>query len=179
MAEEATISRPYANAVFTMAKASDGLDAWSGMLAQPAGTAQDERAAARLSHPTATAEDNAALLKDVMGDELDVAGKRLVDVLADNGRLELLPDIAQEFESLRAQEQHTIDVQVISAYEVADATAAKLTEALAKKFDAEINLEVQIDKDLMGGAIIRAGDVVIDGTVKGRLTKMRDRLAQV
>jgi F-type H+-transporting ATPase subunit delta len=108
----------------------------------------------------------------VCGDKLNDAGKNMVRVLADNGRLNLLPDIAALFEIERAQAEGTLEAEVVTAMELTESQKKELAAALKKRLGREISLNVKVDGSLLGGAIIRAGDMVIDGSAVSRLEKL-------
>jgi len=179
MAELATIARPYANAVFELAKADNALDEWSRMLNVLASTSQHDAVVVMLSSPDLSPNDKAAKLADLCAGEIDEQAQKFLLALADHDRLMLLGEIVSQFEARRAEELRSLDVTVTAAYELSAAQTESLVAALGKKFDKDIVLESSVDSTLMGGAIIRAGDVVIDGSVRGRLTKLVDALVQV
>ena len=179
MAELATIARPYANAVFDLAKNAGSLDAWSRMLAVLASTAEHETVSVLLSSPDLSPVAKAGKLGELCGDEIDDQARKFLFALADHDRLSLVNEITTQFEALRAEELRSLDVMVTAAYELTADQKESLAQALSKKFEKEVALESAVDASLMGGAIIRAGDIVIDGSVKGRLTKLVDALVQV
>jgi F-type H+-transporting ATPase subunit delta len=127
---------------------------------------------ALFSHPKVGRDDIAAILIEGCGDLLNDAGKNLVHLLVRNGRLVALEDIAEQFENLRAGEEQTINAQVESALPVSEAHQQKIAQALEKRLGRKVTLEVSTDASLIGGAVIRAGDLVIDGSVKARLEKL-------
>ena len=176
MAELTTLARPYAKAVFAEAQEKNALDAWSDDLAILAAFAADADMAKVLVHPSLTAEQQAQALTDVCGDKLKDAAKNLVAVLAENKRLPLLPEIAVLFEELKAQLQNTVDVVVTSAQELNSDQADKLAQALKAKLNCDVRLTSEIDESLIGGAIIRAGDLVIDGSITGKLSKLAEAM---
>lgn len=176
MAELTTLARPYAKAVFAEAQEKDALDAWSADLALLAACAADADMAEVLVHPSLTAQQQAQALIDVCGDKLNDAAKNLVAVLADNKRLPLLPEITVMYEELKAQLQNTVDVVVTSAYELNSEQADKLAQALKAKLNCDVRLTSNVDESLIGGAIIRAGDLVIDGSVTGKLSKLAEAM---
>ncbi|MFK7914646.1 MAG: F0F1 ATP synthase subunit delta [Pseudomonadales bacterium] len=178
MAELATLARPYANAAFDIAKGDTALDVWSRMLALLGGAAETDAVQQLLETPEVEDSDKAKRLGDLFGSELNDGGKRFLQVLAENKRLGLLPEIAEQFEERRAEELQVLDVEVISAYPVSDAQAKTLADGLQRKFGREINMTSRVDDSLIGGAIIRAGDTVIDGSVAGRLTKLKETLGK-
>ncbi len=179
MAELATIARPYANAIFELAKSEASLDQWSRMLAVLDGTAQNETVALLLDSPDLPSSAKAFRLAEVCGDELDDRGKKFLQSLADHDRLSLVGEIRGQFEELRAEEQKSLEVEVISAYALSDAQGDALKQALHRKFDKDISIETRVDQSLIGGAVIRAGDMVIDGSVRGKLNKLAETLVQV
>lgn len=176
MAELATLARPYANAVFDVAKSAGDLDRWSRMLALLAFAASNEIMQTLLEAPDVDEARKAYRLVEVCGEELNDRAKRFVQVLANNKRLPLVPEIQAQFESLRAEEQATLDVEVTSAFALSDNELATLKSALGRRFDKEINMTSAVDGTLIGGAIIRAGDTVIDGSVRGKLGKLAESI---
>lgn len=176
MAELTTLARPYAKAVFAEASEKGALDAWSADLALLAACVADADMAKVLVHPSLTAQQQAQALTDVCGDKLNEAAKNLVAVLAENKRLMLVPEIAALYEELKAQLQNTVDVIVTSAFELSNEQADKLAQALKAKLQCDVRLTSEIDETLIGGAIIRAGDLVIDGSVTGKLSKLAEAM---
>ena len=178
MAELATISRPYANAVFGLAKSEGTLAQWSGVLAVLDTTSQQETVKSLLISPDLAASDKAAKLSEICAEEITEQGNAFLQSLAEHDRLELISDVRGQFEALRAEEERSIEVEVISAYTLSVSQSEFLRTALHAKFDKEISIEVTVDPGLVGGAIIRAGDIVIDGSLKGRLAKLVETLVQ-
>ncbi|MCA6058977.1 MULTISPECIES: F0F1 ATP synthase subunit delta [Oceanospirillaceae] len=176
MAELTTLARPYAKAVFAEASEKGALDAWSADLALLAACVADADMAKVLVHPSLTAQQQAQALTDVCGDKLNEAAKNLVAVLAENKRLMLVPEIAALYEELKAQLQNTVDVVVTSAFELSNEQADKLAQALKAKLQCDVRLTSEVDESLIGGAIIRAGDLVIDGSVTGKLSKLAEAM---
>jgi len=176
MAELTTLARPYAKAAFAEAQEKNALEAWSDDLSVLAAYAADADMAAILVHPSLTAEQQAQALLDVCGDKLNEAAKNLVAVLAENKRLSLLPEVSVLFEELKAQLQNTVDVVVTTAFEMTDAQQTKLAESLKAKLKCEVRMSSEIDESLIGGAIIRAGDLVIDGSLTGKLSKLAEAM---
>lgn len=177
MAELATIARPYANAVFRLAKQESTLDSWSRSLAVLSGAASHERVQVLLHSPDMPASAKAFKLAEICADDLDDRGRKFLQALADNDRLDVIGEIREQFEELRAEEEKSLDVEVISAFELTAEQSEKLRSALNTKFAKEISIESRVDDSLIGGAIIRAGDVVIDGSVRGKLNKLAETLA--
>ena len=179
MAELATIARPYANAVFDMAKRDANLDGWSKTLALLDDITQDERVELLLDNPGITAAAKAQKLADICGDEITASGRLFLQSLADNNRLSLIGEVREQFEELRAEELRSLEVEVTSAFPLTDEQSAELKSALNRRFNKDITIVASVDKTLLGGARIRAGDVVIDGSVRGKLTKLAETLVQV
>lgn len=179
MAELATLARPYANAVFALARENQALDLWARRLALLAAAAEEERMRTLLQSPDVAAEGKAFRLADVCGDEIDERGRNFLLVLARNGRLPLLGEISRRFEELKAAEERNLDVEVLSTYPLSEAEAERLKGALQAKFGKEVRLASRVDASLLGGAVVRAGDTVIDGSVRGRLDKLAESIARV
>lgn len=178
MAELATLARPYARAAFEAARedGDDGLDRWSRMLALLAAAVEQEVVADAIVSPSRTPEGKARMLVDLLEDDLNEKGRNLVRLLADNKRLELMPEIAPLYEELKDAFLRTLEVEVVSAREVSKADLDALSEKLSARFDKQIALTSRIDPSLLGGAVIRAGDEVIDGSIRGRLDRLADTL---
>lgn len=176
MAELTTVSRPYANAIFNLAKKERQLPAWSKMLGVLTGTAADDRVRRLLESPEIANQVKAQRLIEVCSDDLDDRGRRFLRVLAENDRLDLIAAIAEQFEQLKAQEERILEVEVISAYAVSESEERNLKQALERKFEKAVILASRVDSALIGGAIIRAGDTVIDGSVRGKLDKLAESL---
>jgi F-type H+-transporting ATPase subunit delta len=145
---------------------------WAQQLATAAAVAADQRLKVVLSDPALTAEQQAKTLGDVCGDALGAHVRNFIGVLAANKRLSLLPEIYSLFAQYKANQEKTVDVEVISAFDLADATRDKLAAVLGKKLEREVKVRTSTDRNLLGGVLIRAGDLVIDGSIRGRLNKL-------
>lgn len=178
MAELSTLARPYAKAAFEYAVAHDALDAWSGMLAVAAAVTQQEKVAELLASPDRTSADLAASFCQVVGDALDQQGQNFIATLAENKRIALLPQISEEFEALKSQQEHKVDVEVTSAFTLDPAQQQALAAKLKETLKRDIELHTQVDESLLGGVLIRADDLVIDGSVRGRLAKLAEAMNQ-
>jgi F-type H+-transporting ATPase subunit delta len=176
MAEQATLARPYANAVFDLARTDNSLDAWSQVLALLAGVSAEPPVRRLLDAPDRPAEVKAAKLIELLGDALNDRARNLVRLLARNKRLDLLAEIHEQFEVRKAEAEKMLDVEVVSAFELTAEQSARLRDVLQRRFAKEINLTGRVDAAVLGGAIIRAGDTVIDGSVRGRLDKLAEAL---
>ncbi len=176
MAERATIARPYAKAAFEYARDARAFAQWSQGLKIAAQIVADPRVAALTKDPTWTPADLAARIIDVAGDELDAGMQNFVRVLAANHRLLLLPEIAALYEAFRSAVENTVDVEVVSAVALNAAQADKLKDALSKRLKRDVRMRNSVDPALLGGAVVRAGDLVIDGSLKGRLQRLATEL---
>lgn len=176
MAEALTLARPYAKAVFEFAVEHNSLDGWSGMLGAITEAVTHPEMAALLGSPALSGDQQAALVGDACGGRINEKARNLVDALAVNKRLPLMPEVQELFERLRAERQKKVEVEVISAYPLAGEVVDKLAVALKRRLDREVNIHTTVDETLIGGAVIRAGDTVIDGSLKGRLSKLAEAL---
>lgn len=170
MAELSTLARPYAEAVFRLAKEKSALAGWSERLATLAAIVSDPQMQAVIADPNTSAARAAELIGAIAG--ADEAGKNLLAVLAGNDRLTLLPEIAAQYEVLKAEAEGVLEATIVSAQAMSDAQKAELMAALKARFGRDVEATVQVDESLIGGAVITVGDQVIDGSVKGRLQKM-------
>ncbi len=172
MAEIRTLARPYAQAVFDLANADKTLKEWSDKLALLSEVVVNEDMIEMIDNPDITNEQVISLFADVCKDNLDEQGINFVKLATENDRLTIIPNIAESFEALCAEEGGSIEAQVISAYAVNATQKKSIATALKNKFGREVTLTTTTDKSLLGGAIIRAGDIVIDGSVKTQLEKI-------
>src|SRR5690554_513633 len=169
-----TIARPYARAAFAVARDDGKAAAWSQALAFAARVAADPEVEALLSHPALASQDAVALLApEGAADKFE----GFLAQLADNGRLAVLPEIAGMFEQLRADDEQVVLATITSATELPQAEVEQLREALKRRFGREVQVETAIDESLIGGAVIAAGDVVIDGSLRGKLGRLQSALA--
>ena len=177
MAEKATIARPYARAAFEHAHSRGRLAAWSELLGIAAAVVADDRVQALTQNPTVASGQVAELVVGIAGERCDAEGRNFLLVLAANRRLGLLPQIIEIYEQLRSEVENTLDVQVTTAYAFSDAQRARLAAALSRRFGREVRLHETVDAGLVGGAVVRAGDMVIDGSLKGRLEQLAAQIA--
>jgi len=174
--ERTTIARPYAQAVFARARETDKLDLWSEMLAFLEAVVTDPDMLGMIASPKVGRERLAQLLQGIAGGRLSDEGENLVRILTENRRLVLLPEIAALFEELKTEVEGAVDVHVVSAYVVNPAEQRRLTEALKTRLGREVRLTTEKDPSLIGGAVIRAGDLVIDGSIQGRIRQLATEL---
>ncbi|MCE7033068.1 F0F1 ATP synthase subunit delta [Lysobacter sp. GX 14042] len=173
MSEALTLARPYARAAHAVARDAGHAEAWSQSLALAARIAADPGVAVLLGDPRLRPRDARTLLAD----GADEAFGRFVDELADNGRLALLPEISGLYEQLRADAEQVVKARITSAAALAPAELEGLVAALRRRFGREVEVETAVDPGLIGGAVIDAGDTVIDGSLRGKLQRMQNALA--
>jgi len=176
MAENVTIARPYAKAVFALACEQERLAEWSEVLAVAASVVSDQRVADLLNSPRVTSAELADLIIGLCADKADELAGNFIRVLAQYRRLNVLPEIVSLFEILRAEYENSVDVSLISAAPVSKAQQDKIATALRKRLGRDVRLHCEIDESLIGGAVIRARDLVIDGSLSGRLARLATEL---
>ncbi len=172
MADRLTIARPYARAAFEEARGEKRLNEWSDSLRLAALAVRDERVANLLGNPHVTPEQLADLISGISGADVGEHGANFVRTLAVNGRLAYLPEIATLFDTFKDEAQGVADVTVTSATEINEAQRAKLSAAMEKRLRRKVRLHCQTDPALIGGAVLRSGDLVIDGSLSSRLARI-------
>ncbi len=173
MADFTTAARPYAKAVFEIARDGGKFEDWSNRLSVLGAIVGHPEMQERLDAPNLTQADAARMVETVASDVVnDDDSRNFVKLLAENNRMKMLPDIGGIYEELRAEAEGEIEANVVSAFELTDEQRDKMATALSKRLDRKVRIVSSVDESLIGGAIIRAGDLVIDGSVKGRLDKM-------
>lgn len=177
MAELTTLARPYAKAVFELARDAGTLDEWSGTLSFLAQVVANEDVERMIASPKVSDAQLLSMFEAVTDGQLNERGRNFVKLLIENDRLMTLPDVAALYETYKSEAENAVDVQVTSVEPVGDDYKQRIADALRKKLGREVRLNFDIDESLIGGALIRAGDLVIDGTVKGRLEKLSGALA--
>lgn len=174
MSQNLTLARPYARAAFALAREGNSAAAWSQALSFATRVAADPQAHALLAHPQLSEADAVALLAI---DGADETLNRFLGLLADNQRLPLLPEITGLFEQLRAEADQVVKAKVTAASEMPAVELDAIKAALKQRFGREVEIETAIDESLIGGALIDVGDVVIDGSLKGKLARLQAALA--
>jgi F-type H+-transporting ATPase subunit delta len=177
MAESTTVARPYAQAVFQLARETQSVDAWSDTLALAAAVAVDAQMQPLLDSPRLTETQLGELFADICGEDLSEPGRNFIRLLAENRRLGVLPEIARLYEALRNEAEGSIQARLITALPVTEEQKAVLSKALKQRLGRDIQLDSSVDPRLLGGAIIRAGDLVIDGSVQGKLARLASVLS--
>lgn len=173
--EMKTIARPYAKAAFDFAVEKKAVDNWLSMLTFAAEVAQNDSMAQVLGSDL-NAEKMADVFLAVCGEQLDEQGQNLIRVLAVNGRLSVLPAVVREFAEMKAELDRVTDANVVSATKLTKQQVAKIQASLEKRLGRKVKLNCSVDKSLMAGIIITAGDMVIDGSVRGRLSRLAETL---
>jgi F-type H+-transporting ATPase subunit delta len=176
MAELTTLARPYAKAAFEHARAQQQLTNWSAMLGLAAAVSQDDTVQRMLKAPRLTSAEKAAAFIEVCGDEFNAQVRNFIQVLAENERLLLLPEIDALFELYKSEQEKSVDVEVTSAFALSAEQQDKLAKVLSARLSREVRLHAAEDPALIGGVVIRAGDLVIDGSVRGKIAKLAEAL---
>lgn len=176
MADRLTVARPYAKAAFAQASADGTLGAWATALERAAMAVADPRVRALFGSPMITAGQLADLVTGVAGPGLDQNGRNFIAMLAENKRLPFLAEISQIFNALKDDAERVVDVHITSAAPLPEAEGARLTAALEKRFNRKVRVQSDVDSSLIGGAVVRAGDLTIDGSVKARLARLAREL---
>ena len=175
--EPLTLARPYARAAFELAQEQRALGEWAGKLAFAAEVANDAQTAALMGDPRIGSAQLASLFLPE-GEPADSSFARFIGTLVENHRLQALPEIAALFEQLKREAEHVLKVRVRSAAPIDASEVSRLREALKRRFNRDIELEQTLDPAVLGGAVIDAGEMVIDGSVRGRLARLESALAQ-
>ncbi len=172
MAEKTTIARPYAEAVFKLAQQQGKLKEWSEKLQLLAAISSDPGMSSLIGNPRISHERLGGLFAELCGEKLGEQGSKFIAVLIDNDRLGLLPEIAELYEQARADAEGVVTAEVVSALPLDEAQKKQIASSLKKRLGREVVLECEVDTRLLGGAVIRAGDLVIDGSAKGQIERL-------
>jgi F-type H+-transporting ATPase subunit delta len=171
-------ARPYARAIFELADETKSVDSWTDMLAFLSAVIQDDAMVEALDSPKLTDQQKADLVAGVAEGHVNAQGKNLIEVLSENDRLKIIPAVFALFEEYRDEAAGIVEAEVISAQPLSPEDENKLSAALNKKLGREVKIVSKVDESLLGGAIIRAGDLVIDGSIQGRLGKLASSLGR-
>ena len=172
MEDLTTIARPYAQAALSQAQTEDDLAGWGDMLQFLSSVVRDPTMAGVIANPSVETSEVERLMLNVAGERLSATGTNFVRLLASNHRLAALPEIQQQFERLRGDLEGRLQVDIISAYELSESQVGELSTAVARKLGRQVEVSSTVDSALIGGVIIRAGDLVIDASMRGRLAQM-------
>jgi F-type H+-transporting ATPase subunit delta len=176
MAEPSTVARPYAEAAFKLADESGTLAGWSETLSALAVLAEDPRVRAAASDPRLSDEQRAGLFISILGGQLSGEAENFVRVLAQNDRLELLPEIRQQFDVLRNEREGVVEAEVQSAFELSKSQLDDIVQRLQHKTGRKVRAHVSVDRELIGGVKIVLGDKVIDGSARAQLAALEAAL---
>ena len=172
MAEATTIARPYAHAIFAVAKEQGALEQWRQLLTVFAACTADASLKSLIANPKVANERVTALIADIAGDLINDDARNTLALLAANKRLHILGDIATIYQSLLAEQEQVLTAEVMTAQKLTSEQLAAISAALKARLGSDIILHEQLEESLLGGAIIRAGDMVIDGSVLGKLKRL-------
>lgn len=173
MSHALTLARPYARAAFALAREHAALPQWSQWLGFAAAAVLDARVSALLGNPRIAV----ATLRDLVAPpQADARFTRFLDLLLENGRLAVLPDVAALYETLRADEERVLKARVTAAVALDAQQLASIRGALQRRFGRDVEIEARVDAALIGGAVIDAGDVVIDGSIRSKLARLHGAL---
>lgn len=185
MADNNTIARPYANALFELANDGQSLQPWSDALAMGGQLLADDHLVDYLSNPELDDSQRLEFLTGLFAkvgagllDGSDTKGSNFLRLLLENGRVGVLPEIAAHFENRKAEVENSVDATVTSATALSSEQLTKIATALKSRLGRDVNIETEIDENLIGGAVIRAGDVVIDGSLRARLEGLANALTK-
>ncbi len=176
MQDNTTIARPYARAIFELAQAENNLQQWSDLLKILSLVVIDPEMRKVISSPRVSSEQLLMIISEVTGNQLDSLGQNFVKVLIDANRLRLAPFISDLFEKRRAEAEGRVDIDVLTAYELEPQQSSQLSDVMGKRLGKKVSISAKVDESLIGGIVIRAGDTVIDSSLRGRLNTLRNQL---
>ena len=176
MAEPSTVARPYAEAAFRLADGAGALGKWSEMLGALALVAADARVRAAIADPNLGDAKAAGVFIGILAGKLNAEAENFLRILAENGRLELLPEMRAQFEALKNEREGVLEAEVQSAFELSDAQLADLVQRLEKKTGRKVRAKLEVNKDLIAGVRIALGDQVIDGSARAQLGALETAL---
>jgi F-type H+-transporting ATPase subunit delta len=176
MSEAITIARPYAVAAYRHAKSEDKLDLWSDMLEFMSSVVSDTTLAAIIADPRVESSRLATLMLDICGGRLNTTAENFVRLLVENDKLGLMPDIYMVFNDMKAEESGTINAELIAAYPVNAKFEQAIGAAMKRRLNRDVSFTTNIDKSLIGGVVIRAGDMVIDASIRGQIESLASEL---
>jgi F-type H+-transporting ATPase subunit delta len=172
MTDFTTAARPYANAVYDIASQAGALDSWGDALANLAAVVSDAHMSRLLNNPEVGKQQKGDMLIKVLGDKLDEQQQNLVKLMAENGRLSIMPDVRDQFEVARAKAENKVEAEVVSAFELTAQQTDELVNTLKNKLGCDVTLTTTVDESLIGGVVIKAGDTIIDASMKSQLDSL-------
>ncbi|GAB3395669.1 FoF1 ATP synthase subunit delta [Azotobacter armeniacus] len=176
MINNQTLARPYAKAAFEYASAANSSDAWSGMLGLAAAVVGAPEVAELLRNPRLTRESKVEAVLRLFAADVDEAFRNFIANMGEHDRLFVLPTVRELFDAYKAEAEKTLDVELETAYELSAQQLETLAAALSKRLDRSVNPRQVVNPALIGGLVIRAGDVVVDGSVRGKLSQLAESL---
>jgi F-type H+-transporting ATPase subunit delta len=177
MSSLTTLARPYAKAAFELAQGEQSLPHWDEMLGLASAITTEKSMAGLLESPHVINAQAVKIIVETAGESFNSQFRDYLSVLAENGRLSLLPEVTVIYRRLREEAEKRMRVTVVSALPLDEDQAGRMREALARRFDCDIELESEIDTKIIGGAVVYAGDQVIDGSLRGRVQKLSNSLS--
>ena len=178
MLENSTIARPYATAVFELAQETGRVQEWSATLELLGMLAADSAMRQLMTNPKVSRDQLRDLVFDVCGDGLDGPGRNLARLLVQGDRLQYAQNIKTQYEQMRAAADGKVDVEVVTPYSLDEQQQAGIAESISERLGKQVNIKTSVDEALIGGAVIRAGDSIIDASLRGRLIELRNELAR-
>lgn len=172
MSDFTTAARPYARAAYQQAQQTTSVENWGEALNLLAAVTNDATMVEVIDNPQMSGDQKAELVIKVIGDKLNDQQQNLVKLMAENGRLKILPDVAEQFAVYQADAEGKIDAEAISAFELSDEQQNAITQTLKSKLGREVSLTTSTDESLIGGVVIKAGDTIIDGSMKAQLESL-------
>ncbi len=176
MTELATLARPYAKAIYSLAAERNNVEAISRDLAELSALIRDEALISYMGQPRLTAAEQSEIMCRAQGNTLCAETQGLVRELAHYKRLSLLPQVNAQFVKYVQEHQGSMDVEVVSAFAMSDSDLQVMAKALCQKFNRQVTMATEVDSSLLGGVVIRSGDMVIDASIRGKIAKLRDLL---
>ena len=178
MAELVTIARPYAEAIFALAKERNELSKWSDMLTLLVTVFDDARIQAAIANPKVTKADIEKLILAVCGEQIDANARNFIQLLVENGRLSAVAEIRRIFDLLKSEDEGVVEAQISSAFPLEGQELEKIVSLLSKRYEKKISPTVDVDSSLIGGILVQVGDKVWDASVRGRLQDMATALTK-
>jgi len=172
MTDFSTAARPYAKAVYDIASQSGALEPWGDALVNLAAVVSDTQVSERLNNPEMGKQQKGDMLIQVLGDKLSDQQQNLVRLMAENGRLCLMPDVLEQYEVARAKAENKVEAEVVSAFELSAQQTDELVKTLKNKLGCDVTLTTTVDESLIGGVVIKAGDTIIDASMKSQLDSL-------
>ena len=176
MAESITLARPYAKAAFEFASGHQSIDEWSLALELLTKVTKDDAMQGIIQNPSLTSVQKAAVISDVCGEQLNEPTKNFVTLVAENNRLNLISEIAELFEIQKRLRNQSVDVEVITAFDLQDEQQELLVNVLTNKLERKVNIKASTDKSILGGVVIYTEDQHIDVSIRGRLMKLAEAI---